>query len=83
MYIPGKNRRGGGRLFGTGKNGDFFNCSYAHFSLKFSCEHLFTFQFYAFMPKISKENFGVEMWIGVGGGGQKMWIRIFICFRPF
>ena len=34
--------------------------SYAHmliFSLKLLCEHLFTFQFCALMPKISKENF--------------------------
>ena len=27
-------------------------CSYAHFSLLFVCEHLFTFQFCALMPKI-------------------------------
>ena len=30
-------------------------CSYVHFC--FVCEHLFTFQFSALMPKISKENF--------------------------
>ena len=34
--------------------------SYVHMlicSSKLFCEHLFTFQFYALMPKISKENF--------------------------
>ena len=34
--------------------------SYAHmliYSHLFSCDHFFTFQFYALMPKISKENF--------------------------
>ena len=30
-------------------------CSFVHFY--FVCEHLFTFQFCALMPKISKENF--------------------------
>ena len=29
-YIPGKNRRGGGRWLGTTKNGTVFICSFAH-----------------------------------------------------
>ena len=41
-------------------------CSFVHsylyvniYSLLFVCEHLFTFQFCALMPKISKENFAI------------------------
>ena len=42
--------------------------SYAHMlicALKFLCEHFFTCQFCALMPKISKENFA--------GEGNKEW----------
>ena len=53
LYIPGKNRRGGGWWFGTAKNGDFFICTYMLIrSLLFLSEHLFVFIFYALMPKI-------------------------------
>ena len=48
---------GGGRWFWTAK---MFFSSFAHMlicALKFVCEHSFTCQFCALMPKISKENF--------------------------
>ena len=49
------------------KNGGFFICSCAHLFILFVCEHLFTFQFCALMPKISKENFAK----GLGRGSTK------------
>ena len=43
-------------------------------SLKFLCEHLFTFQFCALMPNISKENFAVFCIVSV----QITWISLWL-----